>query len=80
MVALYIVDGDSFRAEKPRLWSEGRHEERGPIPIRSFALHPDGKRFALAKALETQIAKRDHVTLIFNFFDELRRIAPAATH
>ena len=30
-----------------------------------FDLHPDGTRFALAS-----------VTFIFNFFDELRRIAP----
>ena len=37
---------------------------------------PDGERFALAVAAPTQGAKRDHVTFIFNFFDELRRIAP----
>jgi hypothetical protein len=32
--------------------------------------------FAVA-APETQ-ARQDHVTFVFNFFDELRRIAPAA--
>jgi hypothetical protein len=44
--------------------------------LRSFDLHPDGDRFALAVAPDTPAAKQDKVTFIFNFFDELRRIAP----
>ena len=75
MVAPYAVEGDSFRAEKPRLWSEGRFVTRGLN--RMFDLHPDGERFALAPVAQTPSgAKQDHVTFIFNFFDELRRIAP----
>ncbi len=47
--------------------------------VRSFDLHPDGERFALAPVTETQTAaKQDKLVFIFNFFDELRRIAPAA--
>jgi hypothetical protein len=42
---------------------------------RSFDVHPDGDRFAQVKASESD-AKRDHITLIFNFLDELRRLAP----
>ena len=75
MVAAFAVEGDSFRAEKPRLWSEGRYQTRGPN--RMFDLHPDGERFALAPAAQTPAgAKQDKVVFIFNFFDELRRIAP----
>ncbi|MBI3490439.1 MAG: protein kinase [Acidobacteria bacterium] len=48
MVAPYTVEGDSFRAEKPRLWSDGRFVVRAGN--RSFDLHPDGERFALAPA------------------------------
>ena len=44
---------------------------------RSFDLHPDGERFALAAVPETQRRKQDKVVFIFNFFDELRRLAPA---
>jgi hypothetical protein len=44
---------------------------------RSFDLHPDGERFALAKAPVGE-ASRNRVTVIFNFFDDLRRIAPAS--
>jgi hypothetical protein len=44
-----------------------------------FDVHPDGERFALAPAMQTSAgAKQDHVTVIFNFFDELRRIAPVS--
>jgi serine/threonine-protein kinase len=72
MVVEYMVEGDSFRAEKPRLLSERRY-----LSSRGFDLHPDGERFALAPAVQTSAgAKQDHVTVIFNFFDELRRIAP----
>ena len=50
------------------------------MPLRSFGrnydLHPDGERVAVLKASEAE-AGRHHVILIQNFFDELRRIAPA---
>jgi Tol biopolymer transport system component len=75
MMAAYEVEGNAFRAEKPQLWSEARYKLRGPF--RPFDLHPDGKRFALAPAAPAPGgARQDHVTMIFNVFDELRRIAP----
>jgi serine/threonine-protein kinase len=76
MVSGYVVEGDSFHAEKPRVWSATPFEARGPN--RPFDLYPDGRRFAVLKslAIETE-TKRDHLTLILNFADELRRIAPA---
>jgi len=77
MVAPYTVEGDSFKADKPRLWSERMIQPRPRL--RSFDLHPDGERFAVSAAVETPAdAPRDKVVFIFNFFDELRRIAPAA--
>ena len=76
MVATYTGPGDSFRADKPRLWSEGQLTDRYAF-TRNFDLHPDGQRFAVLKAPEGQAeAKLDKVVLIQNFFDELRRIAP----
>ncbi len=80
MVASYAVVGDSFVAEKARLWSKGRFVVRQHCggPNRSFDLHPDGQRFAMAAVQEVQTAeKQDKVVFIFNFFDELRRLAPA---
>jgi len=75
MVVDYTVDGDSFRAGKPRLLSDQRHQTRGPN--RTFDVHPDGERFVLAPAAPaTDGTKLDRVVFQFNFFDELRRIAP----
>jgi serine/threonine-protein kinase len=75
MVATYKVSGDTFVAEKPRLWSEGRYQTRGAS--RMFDLHPDGTRFALAPVSQSPTVTRpDKAVLVFNFLDELRRIAP----
>jgi eukaryotic-like serine/threonine-protein kinase len=74
LVAAYDVEHDSFRAQKPRVWSPVafRPRPRG----RPYDLHPDGERFALAPNIETQVAAKDKVTFVLNFFDELKRIAP----
>jgi dipeptidyl aminopeptidase/acylaminoacyl peptidase len=75
LVASYAEQGDSFHADKPRLWGETRLPDL--VGFRSFDLHPDGQRFAvLQQVAEPGEAKRDHVVLFLNFFDELRRLAP----
>jgi serine/threonine-protein kinase len=75
MMSPYTVDGDSFQAAKPIVWSDTRFGPRARQ--RSFDLHPDGDRFAIAPAPDAQSAvKQDKVVFIFNFFDELRRLAP----
>ncbi len=74
MVASYNVEGDSFRPEKPRVWSPGFVPLSGD---RTYDLHPDGDRVAVLKASGDEAeTRRDHVTMIVNFFEELRRIAP----
>ncbi len=75
MVVTYAASGDSFRAEKPRLWSPGQFTSRGRGV--NFDLHPDGKRFAVLKAPGTESHPAvNKVTFVFNFFDELRRKLP----
>ena len=75
MVVPYTVAGDSFKADKPQLWSA---QPILPRPrYRWLNLHPDGERFVVAAAVGPQTEdKRDKVVFTFNFFDELRRIAP----
>jgi Tol biopolymer transport system component len=78
MVVPYSAAGDSFRADKPRVWSP---TPTLPRPrLRPFALHPDGERIAIAAASPTTGApsKQDKVVFVFNFFDELRRLAPVS--
>ncbi len=77
LVAAYTAEGDSFRPEKPRVWSPGLVPLR-VLRGRNYDLHPDGERLAVLKASGDEAeARRDRVDLIVNFFDELRRIAPA---
>ena len=63
--------GDSFVADKRRLWSSPSIREL----FGSFAydLHPDGKR--IAAAVDRAVVQ-DHVVFVSNFFDYLRKIAP----
>jgi hypothetical protein len=70
-VVPYALERSTFRAGKPRLWSEGRYQTRGPN--RMFDLHPAGERFVLAPATKPP---DDHLTFVFNFFEQLRRLAP----
>jgi len=76
MVATYSARGDTFVADKPRLWSDKRLASTGLTP--NLDLAPDGKRFAVLMppgGTEATDVQR-HVMLLMNFFDELRRIAP----
>ncbi len=75
MVASYRIEGDSFQRDPPRLWSKTRFLLRGARF--SFDLHPDGDRFAMAVAPDVDTSvKHDKLVFVFNFFDELRRLAP----
>jgi eukaryotic-like serine/threonine-protein kinase len=77
MAANYTESGDSFRADKPRVWSPGQFANRQYT--RNFSLHPDGKRFAVLKAPGTDAGAPPitKVNFIFNLFDELRAKVPA---
>jgi Tol biopolymer transport system component len=75
MMVTYTASGDSFRADKPQLWSPGQFTDRGAAY--NFDLHPDGKRFAVFKTPGAeQTAAVNKASFIFNFFDELRRKLP----
>jgi serine/threonine-protein kinase len=82
MTAAYTVAGDSFRAEKPQLWSPRALPEgiMRPMQRHVFAVHPDGERVALFVPPDAARGTRDKVVLVFNFFDELRRLARPAAH
>jgi serine/threonine-protein kinase len=74
MVAGYAVEGDSFMADKPRIWSE---KQLGGVvnSSKNVDLAPDGKRMValmLAGTAEAQKAQ-NHVIFLENFFDEVRR-------
>jgi Tol biopolymer transport system component len=77
MVVTYTAPGDSFHADKPQLWSPSQFTDRGS-GILNFDLHPDGKRFAVLKAPGTeQAAAVNKVSIVLNWFEELKRRVPA---
>jgi serine/threonine-protein kinase len=74
MVAAYKASGDSFLAEKPRLWSD--KQLFAPTPNDAHLdLAPDGARFAALMPTSTQKDAKGtvHETFLLNFFNELRR-------
>jgi Tol biopolymer transport system component len=72
MTVGFTASGDSFVAEKPRVWAENARAVAG------FDLAPDGRRVAVfVPAATREASKQEHsVIFILNFFDELRRRAP----
>ena len=72
MSVAYTATGDSFVADKPRVWLSTLGNAT------AFDLAPDGKRvIAVMPATSGEAPKAEH-TLVFmqNFFDELRRRVP----
>jgi hypothetical protein len=76
MVAAYTANGASFAPDNPRVWS--------PLPIWrasfywNFDVAADGKRIVAfpAETMGTEQAGNIHVTVLLNFFDELKRRLP----
>ena len=63
-------EADNLITTKPRLWSERQIFYPG---VANLDIAPDGKRFAVLTAPD---AGRLHVTMLFNYFDELKRMIP----
>ena len=74
MVAAFEARGDSFVADKPRVWSE-----RVPVffaATRFYDPAPDGKSIVALMPAEPPEERHDRVIFLLNFFDELRRGVP----
>jgi hypothetical protein len=77
LVVPYTVEDGSFVAGKPRVWC-GK-----PLPemVRNgntwpFDLAPDGTRFVILPMPKGAQETSAHITVLLNFFDELRRRVP----
>jgi serine/threonine-protein kinase len=73
MVATYTVEGDQFIPNPAIAFSDRRVGNTGLTP--GFDVSPDGSRLAvLIQPEDAQFEKtRSHMTLVLNFFDEVRR-------
>ena len=71
MAASYTVSGDTFVADRPRVWI-------AKLGGTQWDLAPDGKRVAVLTPMEsaTPVTQDHQVVFLVNFFDELRRRVP----
>ncbi len=80
MMVPFTVSNGAFVPAKPRPWSQTTFSSTPPIVTYGpgFDLHPDGERFAVTPPLQSasDATAASQVVLLFNFFDELRRVAP----
>jgi Tol biopolymer transport system component len=79
MMVPFTVEAGTFRPSKAQLWSQTTFSAAPPFSLYgpSFDIHRDGQRFAVAPSVApTSGIGAPHVMLFFNFFDELRRLAP----
>jgi serine/threonine protein kinase/Tol biopolymer transport system component len=72
MAAPFRVASGAFVAGKPQLWSPTSVFLLASSP---YDLRPDGKRIVFAP-VQGEDAVQDHVVLMSNFFDYLKKIAP----
>ena len=75
MVVAYQAQGESFLREEPRQWTPALMAVLGTD--KTYDLAPDGKRFAMYPQNSAQMGGGSvHVTVLLNFFDELKRRLP----
>jgi serine/threonine-protein kinase len=73
MVVSYTTKGDLFLPQKPRLWSGRQLANMGTG--RNYDVAPDGARCVVLTPVDSGEPRetQNHVNLVVNFFDELRR-------
>jgi dipeptidyl aminopeptidase/acylaminoacyl peptidase len=80
MVTSYTVRDGSFVVEKPAPWSNFQAIMQGPpllFTTSNIDLAPEGQRFAVLVPAKTEPqGPPTHVSVMFNFFDELGRRMP----
>ena len=65
-----------------KLWLLGKRPEvlfTGRYSVaagRNYDIHPDGQRFMMLKDLEEQASAPSQLTVVLNWFEELKRLVP----
>jgi serine/threonine-protein kinase len=78
MVAPYRVVGGAFVAGAPQAWSSRQLGDTGVLP--NFDIAPDGERIAalIPVVRPEDQQSRNHITILLNFSEEVRRRATPA--
>lgn len=76
MMAVHIAPGARFKFGQPRRLFEGDYETE--VPLRSYDVTPDGQHFIMLRNEPLPDQRVTKLTVVLNWFDELRRRAPAS--
>jgi serine/threonine-protein kinase len=76
----YTSDATSFQRSNPRLWVDKAIVNNRIPGGNLFDIMPDGKRIIVLPRPEPKSGPKEnlHLTVLINFFDEVRRRIPAS--
>jgi serine/threonine protein kinase len=74
MMAVHIAPGAAFKFGQPHRLFEGVYETS--TPLRSYDITPDGRHFIMLRNEPWPDQRVTKLTVVLNWFDELRRRAP----
>ena len=75
MMAVDVATEPGFAAGKPRVLFEGPYEPT-VFTVANYDVSPDGQRFLMLKRSEQAAAAPTQITLVLNWFEELKRRVP----
>jgi hypothetical protein len=76
VMAVDIASGTAFKYSQPHQLFEGPYEATNPV--RSYDITADGQHFILLRIVAEPAQPVTKLTVVLNFFDELRRRVPAS--
>jgi serine/threonine-protein kinase len=77
MMAVAVPAGPET-AGKPALLFEGRYDSKEGPGASNYDVTPDGQGFVMIRGIEEQQSGIDTITLVQNWFEELKRLVPAS--
>ena len=77
MMAVEVTTQGTFSAGKPKMLFEGPYQLT-PLTATNYDVSPDGQRFLMLKPSESAEAAPTQITVVLNWFEELKQKVPAA--
>jgi serine/threonine-protein kinase len=76
MMVVDVATDGSFTRGQPRTLFHGR-DFRGTIPVRSYDISPDGRRFVMLKrSSDVEPRPATRINVVLNWFEELNELVP----
>jgi dipeptidyl aminopeptidase/acylaminoacyl peptidase/predicted Ser/Thr protein kinase len=76
MMAVEVTTQGTFSAGKPKMLFEGPYQPT-PLTATNYDVSPDGQRFLMLKPSESAEAAPTQITVVLNWFEELKQKVPA---